>query len=358
MASEALKILGTYAIEERQQNLSIDDSENISSVQISNICDEISSKNIDNLTLEFDADSFIYFNNFGNKIRFLEGKKTDYARLKQLVNSDLDGTIFRNSNQKSTESKTDSDSNVVTEMATPNSSSDIENESIHIHNTLFQSLTHFKKAYSEADLFFQPFEAPGGDFFWIKDYQYKSLAVVGDCTGHGMQGAMIAMSAMTLLKQFFKLPPTNIKESIYEYHEQFKSLMEEEQSGQFDVELGVILLDKRTNEISYMGSGINMILKNADAVTAYTTRKAKLISKKQESYSMKVEAGDQLFILSDGITDQFDADDNKKLGTKGIIKMIEDMPDPVTKIDFIESLNRFRGSTKQMDDQTMLMLTI
>lgn len=350
---EALKIFGTYGVKEKTSHLSIDRSENISAQQIAMICEEMIQKDISNLTLDFENENFIYFHNFQSRIRFVEGHKTEYTTLQRHVRDDLDGSIFL---PEDSQSHVPANDKVIEEKTAP--SNQRQSDASIIHHSLFQSIDQFKKSYSEAEIYFEPLVAPGGDFFWYKDYQYKSLAVVGDCTGHGMEGAMIAMSAMTLLKQLFRLPPTSLEESVYEYHTSFKGLMEEEQKGVFDLEVGMILLDKRTKELTYMGSGINLIIKNKDSVKEYASRKARITSKKQKSTKIKLEAGDQLFLCCDGIVDQFDKLDKSKLGRKKLMTIIKELPFPATKSQFIDSFNIFRGDTRPLDDQTMLLLTV
>ncbi|MEO9473916.1 MAG: hypothetical protein ABJG41_00210 [Cyclobacteriaceae bacterium] len=135
-----------------------------------------------------------------------------------------------------------------------------------VQHSMYQSLSHFKKAYSGVRLYFQPYEDPGGDFYWTRDYQYKNLVVLGDCTVHGTLGAMNAMSVMTLLRQFFRLPPTCLETAVVEFYEQMKGLMEEEILEVFDVEIAILLIDKRTSELTYAGSGVVMMYKSKKEV--------------------------------------------------------------------------------------------
>jgi len=356
-------LLGSYSLESDSSELVTNKSENISENQIEKICTRLIDEKIESLTLEFDDDNFIYFRRFNDLVRFVEGPITDYAYLQQLVRNDLSGKIQRikASTEDDSPSPQTKEIRKVSEIVEINKPEDDENdnnkETRLIHNALFTPLNSFKKTFQNAELYFKPFEAPGGDFYWFKDYQYKSLVVVGDCTGHGMQGAMIAMSILTLLKQFFQLPPLGLKSAIADFYKQLKNIQEEESNGIFDAELGFVLMDKRTNQIDFIGSGINMIVKTGNESQLLSTRKSQLIKNKQESFSLKLKEGDNLFIFSDGISDQFDADDDRKLGNKKLFSLIEELGDASAK-SFTDAFNNFRGNTPAMDDQTMLILTI
>lgn len=234
----------------------------------------------------------------------------------------------------------------------------VATESAMIHGSLFPSMETYRDSFSRAEVVFQPFENPGGDFYWAKSYQHMFMAIVGDCTGHGMQGAMIAMSVMTLLKRVFRLPPISIKQATDEFYEIFGEIMEEEKLDVFDVELGIVLLDKRNNKVQYYGSGVNCIYKNGVSSDLYTTRKTKVLRGTQDSYTIEGKPGDQVFLFSDGMSDQFDANNKRKLGSQQLYEMVSEIEAPVTKEAFMEKFESFRGDTPSLDDQTMLMLTI
>jgi hypothetical protein len=355
-------LLGSYSLESNSSELIIDKSENISAKEIQVICERLIDEKVEILTLEFDDDNFIYFKRFNDIVRFVEGPMTDYVHLQQLVRNDLSGKIHRvkaaveGESKKQDKSAYKSTSEVVQIIHEDEQHND-NKETRLIHNALFTPLQSFKRAYSNAELYFKPFEAPDGDFYWFKDYQYKSLVVVGDCTGHGMQGALIVMSILTLLKQFFQLPPLGLKSSIADFYKQLNNIQEEESNGIFDAELGLVLIDKRSNQIDFIGSGINMIVKSNSNTQMLSTRKSKLIQNKQEAVSMKLNMGDQLFIFSDGISDQFDASADKKLGSRNLLNLVKKLQNSSIQ-GFSKEFNDFRGATKAMDDQTMLLLTV
>lgn len=233
----------------------------------------------------------------------------------------------------------------------------IVDESVEIHRSMFPANASFEQAFRSAEIYFKPFKAPGGDFYWVKNYQDQTIVVLGDCTGHGMQGALIAMSAMTLLKQFFQQPPNSLKESIIEYYDFFYKMMEDETFDHFDLELGIIKIDKKSNFTQYYGSGINLIHKSGSNIEIFKSRKKKFIEGVQEQTDIASNVGDQFFLFTDGITDQFNAQNNRKLGINGLNSIL--MGDKnVFLEDFSRNFDAFKEDTSPLDDQAMLILTI
>ncbi|MBC6426551.1 MAG: SpoIIE family protein phosphatase [Ekhidna sp.] len=198
-------------------------------------------------------------------------------------------------------------------------------ESSGLQHALLPSIEMFKRGFVEAEIFFQPYRAPGGDFYWCKNFHYQSVYVVGDCTGHGIGGAMTSMAVIALLIQYFKsLPPKSVNISLKEIYD---SLTEVQKENDFlDAELGMILLDRRTRSICYSGTGINLIHKSEEDCKLYQTRKAKFLLDEQCEYEIRLEKGDQLYLYTDGITDQFDFADLKRLGNIALLKMIKACP--------------------------------
>ncbi len=309
---------------------------------IEEINTEILKANVLSVTLDFEDDNFVYFKRFDKEVKSIHGSKDEYLQLQCLLKANdapsKDGFLKKPAILQK-EKKTDEESAIICQ-------------------SLFTPLSTFMEAFSKAELYFEPFKAPGGDFYWCKNYPYKTLAIVGDCTGHGTHGAMIAMSIMTLIKQHFRLLPNLLEKEILNIYEIISSLKESEDSGFLDCELGMILLDRRTNALEYAGSGVNMIMRRADDVEAFSTRKYRLLSGKQDIVKLQLEKDDEIYLFSDGIADQFNAKNTKKLGSKGVRELIKTLPKPPSSSDFKGKLDAFRGDTKSMDDQTLLMLTV
>ena len=337
-----VSLLGSFDSDHHSVQFEVNKSLEGHDAIISTCCEKMVAQSIDNMTVEFDNETFLFFLKKDGKIRFIEGKTDDYLSLVNKVKQGLEGQFI------------DETTTAESEETIPNLT-----DYAQVQHSMYQSLSNFKKAYSDVRLLFQPYEDPGGDFYWTRDYQYKNLVVLGDCTGHGTLGAMIAMSVMTLLKQFFRLPPTSLETALVEFHKQMKGLMEEDILEVFDVELAIVLIDKRTSELTYAGSGVNMMHKaNNGSVNEFRSRKSQITMGKVKENKIQLTQGDQLFIFSDGILDQFDANNHKRLGSAKLKKIIERCDHNTPLITFKKHFNQFRGDTKQLDDQSLLILTV
>src|SRR5690606_4709080 len=63
----------------------------------------------------------------------------------------------------------------------------------------------FQNVFSDAFVIFQPKDIVSGDFYWIFQHHDDVYFAVGDCTGHGVPGAMVNIAGNALLRQIIRL---------------------------------------------------------------------------------------------------------------------------------------------------------
>ena len=302
-------------------------------------------KDIQSITVEYADETFVYLNNQNNKeqVNIIEGYEGDYAEAQYSLKN---GLLFQEDKEHK-EDKEDKEDEKLNLIST-------------LHKSLLPSLDNLIDNFNDVEAYLQPYEDPGGDFLWYKNYDNgKCLVILGDCTGHGVQGAMIAMSVITLLKQSFYKCPNDLLETVYAFYDKMADLLEDDNRGGFDSQMGFLLFDFNKKFVEYTGNGINMIHKSNDKkITVHHTRYIQLFKRKLGIHKIKLKDRDQLLIYTDGITDQYDSDNRRKLGRKNLRDMVYNLTQENTLNDFVSKFNDFRGNVKQMDDQSMLIITI
>ncbi len=229
-------------------------------------------------------------------------------------------------------------------------------DSQEIHKALLPSIEKFKYGLSNVEIYSRPYIEPGGDFYWCKHFQYQSVYVLGDCTGHGFQGAMISMAIAAVIMQYFNaLPPPSPGTALSEIYDSLKVLQEE--NNFIDAELGILYLDHRKKHIRFAGSGINMIYKEPSKSLMIGTKKQKFLKGGQEEFQAHTTLGDQILLYSDGIIDQFDAADKRRLGNSSFFQIVQSLPNQCTLADFSLAYHQFTGDTAPIDDQTLILMT-
>lgn len=68
-----------------------------------------------------------------------------------------------------------------------------------IQTAMMPSDDELHKVLGESFVIWRPRDTVGGDFYWLRALQKGYLVIVGDCTGHGVPGALMTMSVAAML---------------------------------------------------------------------------------------------------------------------------------------------------------------
>lgn len=239
------------------------------------------------------------------------------------------------------------------------------NYALTIQQTMLPTQIFLEEIFGEIFVFYQPKAILSGDFYWTAHQQDYKILVCGDCEGHGVSGAMMTMMTMALLNEIVLAHhicrPAKILSILNEKIRIYKS----DRYGNDGIDLGVILIsEKNTKEILFSGAKLDLWLQqNGSLSSIKSARYAVGIQDMAEAdfrdEIIKIEEACILYLFSDGITDQFGGENQKKLSTKGIEKLLSDLiglsfEEQNRKL--MEGLANWQGQNEQTDDMTLIAL--
>ena len=213
-------------------------------------------------------------------------------------------------------------------------------------------------------LLYQPRDIIGGDFYWATQAGNKTVIAVGDCTGHGIPGALLTILGITTLNEIVKAnsitAPDEILNKLREQviNELYNLENTDIQDG-LDISVCTIDTDKKVlqfaganNDVLYNHNNeIKEIKGDKMPVGRYDTNED--FKLKEYNYT----AGDTIYLFSDGFKDQFGGNRNKKYGKKrfkNILKNINNK-DMQAQKDILETvLKNWKKSHEQIDDIIVL----
>lgn len=125
-------------------------------------------------------------------------------------------------------------------------------------------LPRLEKLFPGAKLWYQPMLEIGGDFYevvWDADAQ-RILVALGDCTGHGVPGAILTGIFITEIRSvFLQSPRSKAQEILYRLSKSFRALLRQEQDvstatplGE-GAELALVVIDFQEERIEYALAG-------------------------------------------------------------------------------------------------------
>lgn len=228
----------------------------------------------------------------------------------------------------------------------------------HIQKALSPDMSTLKSAYKDITVLFNPKEAVGGDFYWFEQSKNINYLVVADSTGHGIPGALLAM-----------------------YFEQFLSTLAVKYIDE-PLDKKINALNKAIEKLQqshHINDSFEMsiLIDNQETVTLFTTQAQPVLIQKSNGSIDVVKSNNyigvhpfksndyidyiqiprdelkRVFLMSDGIPDQFGGPENKRFGLprlKSIIASNQENTLENIKKELLFSLEQWQSNYPQTDD--------
>jgi serine phosphatase RsbU (regulator of sigma subunit) len=224
-------------------------------------------------------------------------------------------------------------------------------------------------------ILYKPKDVVSGDFYWFAventDTQPLIFFAVGDCTGHGVPGAFMAMIGITLLKEVVNQKHLHdpAKMLAYMHAGIRKALQQEGQANDDGVDIGICMLQKIDNihtKIVFAGAkrplyavenGKFQVVKgDAKSVGGRQKEKERVFT----NQTLTLEKGSMLYLTSDGYADQNNAANEKYSSAKLMENLTEISTLSVnTQRDILaNNLKNHQAKQHQRDDITVVGLRV
>ncbi len=232
--------------------------------------------------------------------------------------------------------------------------------------------TRLIQQYFDSFIIYLPRDIISGDFYWFWDKHPRYLFfVLGDCTGHGVSGAILSVIVMHIFKTVIVennvLQPGLIMVKVNRMLDEMLRRKELDRIDGFDGTL--VRFDRQDFSkviISLSGSSLLVYYPRKKEIKRF--RSGKFSANDAEyahdinsgKFEQEVEIEDQsiIYLYSDGFIDQ-NGIDLKRYGTPRFIKFIKSIADQdmdVQKILLMKELSRFMQGHRQRDDITIVAL--
>jgi serine phosphatase RsbU (regulator of sigma subunit) len=236
-----------------------------------------------------------------------------------------------------------------------------------IQSSLIPSLEKINHFYPSLSILFQPRDVVSGDFYWyVKQEKYHVFALA-DCTGHGVPGAFMSIIGLNLLNTFVNEKNLQTPNDVLTHLKSGVISSLNANSSELDKRDGMDLALVYFNAHELLFSGANQsiyVLRNKELTEYKGNRQPIGLSEKEEAFittTIALQKNDRIFLLSDGLPDQFGGGDGKKLK----IKKLKDWFIETAHLSLhqqkqviAEELNKFKGAYEQTDDITLAIIEI
>lgn len=243
-------------------------------------------------------------------------------------------------------------------------------ESIHYAKTIQESILPspgvLKRTLVNYFILWKPRDIVGGDFYWMRETEVGWIMVVGDCTGHGVPGALMTMAVNSILSNIttqneFSSPSKIIRE----LNRQLKEALNKEKgdhSTDDGLDAAVLSYDNR-GRLQFAGAKISMYLATSGHVNVYDGYKGgigyikSMFDEDMTDVEVSINPGDRVYLTTDGYVDQNGGPNNYSFGKSKFRENISNSLD-LSICDQGEWLEKelafYEGTEAQRDDITIV----
>jgi len=210
------------------------------------------------------------------------------------------------------------------------------------------------EALGEHVVVYKPKDVVSGDFYWCHATGDKVIFAVADCTGHGVPGAFMSMIGNSILNEVV-IDKKNTEADVI-LNELRTALISTLQKGAGHItrdgmDIALCVWNKKDNTIQYAGANNSLYwvskgiaseggLEETEKIRLYSNHLLEIVADKQPigyqegkmdvpftKHIIQLRKGDMIYITSDGYTDQFGGDKNKKFTSKRFREMLASFAD-------------------------------
>ncbi len=229
------------------------------------------------------------------------------------------------------------------------------------------SFSEFQKHIPESFIIFLPKDSISGDFYWFKKIGNNLVLVLGDCTGHGMEGGLMTVMGASLLKVLVNESNVKKPNDILELlHHHILEMGGSDSLKTLGMEMAICVYDLQEDQLLYSGANINLQSINKTKNGLFEIHRANRLvlgSAYHEDTQFRLVKIDNasnydFFMYTDGVIDQLGGSSDRKLGRKTLFEVLEQLngiENSKDKKTIIQNyLSNWRGVNEQTDDLTLI----
>lgn len=205
-----------------------------------------------------------------------------------------------------------------------------------IQDALMLDAQTVKAAFPESFILYKPKDVLSGDFFWFTEKDGKKIIAAVDCTGHGIPGALLSIACSSFLNEIVNqkaiTAPAEILSEL-----RFMVIRSLKQTGaqgetKDGLDISLVVIDEKKHKLSFAGANNclcivrnqngKMLIEKIDGdrrTVGYHLGKGLPFTPHDVAYS----TGDCVYLFTDGYSDQFGGEDNKKYRRKTMMEFLE-----------------------------------
>lgn len=232
-----------------------------------------------------------------------------------------------------------------------------------IQEGLLPKPRHFERLFSNHFILYKPLNYVSGDFYWVAQKDDLIYLAVGDCTGHGVPGAMLSVLAKSTIEySILNKGLSNTAEILDEVDKKFVESFSGVEEGNYNndwFDVGLICINTKNNQVTFSAANRKLLHVSKGQFSIHKGDKFPIGGwqytdrTKFSALTFDYEEGDLLYLGSDGFQDQIGGKRLKKFTSKRLHSFLADisyLPCPLQKELLEDEFDRWKKNNDQIDD--------
>ena len=211
-------------------------------------------------------------------------------------------------------------------------------------------------------IFYKPRDIVSGDFYYCSRKEQYIVAAAGDCTGHGVPGALMSIMGVSFLNEILSSRgPCKSSRILNLLRERvMKSLHQtgHELENKDAMDMALCIFNPLNSELQYAGANNPLYHIRNRVLTEIKPDKMPVgVNAIEENsftnHTIQLHQGDTIYIFSDGYADQFGGPENKKFKygpLKELLIRISDKSMKKQRDELERVIDKWKGDEEQVDD--------
>jgi serine phosphatase RsbU (regulator of sigma subunit) len=222
---------------------------------------------------------------------------------------------------------------------------------------------HFERLFTDYFVMYKPQSIIGGDLYWVGQKGKLKIFAVGDCTGHGISGAMLSVLALSFLNYLVLGKDFNTIGEVLDamdkkWIETFQQGIEMGFNNDW-LEIGIGSFNPETRELQYAGAfnkltyfvndEMHEVIGNKYPIGGWQLEK----DRHYTTHKITLPESTTLYLSSDGFKDQFGSLTGKRYGSRRVKQFLSrlvksSLREQKNKIE--EEFGYWKDDEEQTDD--------
>jgi len=224
---------------------------------------------------------------------------------------------------------------------------------------------------SDHSIIWRPRDIVSGDFYWYKEVEESLYLAVVDCTGHGVPGAFMTMTANAVLDHIIWYLNDDPAAMLMELDRLMRTTLNQDEASEAQsndgLDIALVMIQPGRQTLVYSGARIPLFylhegtieLIRGDRQSIGYTNTEQVLS--FSAHEIHYTPGDRIFISTDGLFDQTGGEKQKPFGTTRFGELILetaslDLEGQRNRI--LMELDRHSAEDGQLDDITVVALAL